>query len=231
MTAARAHRPDDTQPIDDEDGRSRRARERRGHTRQMLLDTARSLFAEVGYYLVTPERIAVEAGVSRATFYQHFETKADAFAAVLDDLLGKLDAAVRGVSLDDGADPPAMQLLGNLHRVLDILLERRELTRLLLIEAVVMEEQGDRRVESFYDHVLQMIEASLVEGRDAGLVRAVDPKLVALCILGSVKEVLLRRFERGAPVAAEARDHAAREILAFNLLGVADASLRDVLEP
>lgn len=45
------------------------------HTRQLMLDAARSLFDQHGYDDTTVEMIADEAGVSARTFYRYFTTK------------------------------------------------------------------------------------------------------------------------------------------------------------
>ena len=100
-----------------EDGRSRRARERRESTHEALLEASRQAFASEGYGHASPEYIARLAGVSRATFYQHFDTKADAFAAIFDEVLVRLDKAVLGVELRPEDESPEMQLIGNLLRV------------------------------------------------------------------------------------------------------------------
>ena len=49
-----------------------RSTDRRRQTRDLVLDAALRLFSEHGYLGVRVADIAKEAGVSRATFYQHF---------------------------------------------------------------------------------------------------------------------------------------------------------------
>ncbi len=208
-------------PADREDGRTRRARERREHTHNALLEAARQAFASEGYENTSPDTIARLAGVSRATFYQHFDTKADAFSAIFDDVLLRLDEAVLGVELGPGEDSPDAQLIGNLMRVLAILLERAELTRLLLHEAVGHGDALGGRVEAFFDGVLEMIERSLVEGESVGLVRPLPTELTAMAILGSVKEVLSRRLTPDMGEVPEAeRERIAYSLIDFALRGV-----------
>ncbi len=204
-------------PTDREDGRTRRARERRNTTHEALLRAARQAFASEGYGKASPEYIAGLAGVSRATFYQHFDTKADAFAAIFDDVLVRLDEAVLGVELRPDDDSPEVQLINNLLRVLEILLERSELTRLLLHEAVGHGDALGGRVEAFFDDVLEMIERSLVVGERAGLVRPLATRLTSMAILGSIKEVLSRRLP---PDMGEV-DHSERERIAHTLIDFA----------
>src|SRR2546421_2812020 len=51
-------------------------------TREAILDAARTLFEEHGYFAVGLEAIASKAGVSRQAIYLHFESKADLLRAL-----------------------------------------------------------------------------------------------------------------------------------------------------
>ena len=54
-------------------------------TRRRLLDTATRLFYERGIHSVGIDRIIAEAGVAKATFYNHFPSKDDLVVAYLED--------------------------------------------------------------------------------------------------------------------------------------------------
>ncbi len=53
-------------------------------TRERLIDTAFELFGRNGFHAVGLDRILEEVGVSKQTFYNHFESKDDLILAVLD---------------------------------------------------------------------------------------------------------------------------------------------------
>ncbi|MBM3522215.1 MAG: helix-turn-helix transcriptional regulator [Alphaproteobacteria bacterium] len=57
---------------------------RRQATRRRLLETAYRLFYRKGFARVGIDRIAAEAGVTKRTLYDHFRSKDDLLAAVLD---------------------------------------------------------------------------------------------------------------------------------------------------
>ena len=158
---------------DKEDGRVRRARDRRAHTRQLLVTAARGLFASIGYGDTTPSRIAEVASVTRATFYQHFDGKSDVFAAVMDHLIAQLRDAVIGVDLESIEQTAEQQLFGNFARVLQVLLSDPDYARLLLVEAVGKERVLDGRANAFFGHLIGMIRSALDEGQSAGFVRPV----------------------------------------------------------
>jgi AcrR family transcriptional regulator len=51
--------------------------------RQKLIDTAHGLFYEHGFHAIGLDRILGEVGVTKTTFYNHFESKDDLIIAVL----------------------------------------------------------------------------------------------------------------------------------------------------
>ncbi|MEV4707873.1 TetR/AcrR family transcriptional regulator [Actinoplanes sp. NPDC049316] len=63
--------------------------EQRNRARDLLLDTALSLFVEKGYIGVRVGDIAKAAGISRATFYKHFSEREEILAELFARLLGR----------------------------------------------------------------------------------------------------------------------------------------------
>ena len=64
---------------------------KRQRTRSKILDSARRLLVERGYYGVGLEAVARDAGVSRQALYLHFKSKADllvAMAQYVDEVIG-----------------------------------------------------------------------------------------------------------------------------------------------
>ncbi len=59
-------------------------------TRSTLLDALRTLLMERGYERLTIQNILDRAGVGRATFYMHYESKDDLLAASIDGLRQRL---------------------------------------------------------------------------------------------------------------------------------------------
>jgi AcrR family transcriptional regulator len=95
----------------------------RGGTRQAILDAALGLFAEHGYAGVRVEDIAVESGVSRATFYKHFAERDE----ILAELFGQLiDPAVE---IEAEGRAPEDRVLSILRQVAERMLEQETLCR------------------------------------------------------------------------------------------------------
>lgn len=75
---------------------------KRERTRAALVKAAFSIYARMGFDAPTIDDFIVEAGVSRGTFYNHFQTREDLMAAVAADLAtfinARIDLATRSVS-------------------------------------------------------------------------------------------------------------------------------------
>ena len=200
------------------DGRVLRARELRRDRRAGILAAARAVFARRGYHGSSIGDLLAEAGIARGTFYLHFKSKRAVFEELLDDLLERLDAAI--VRVDVGAPRSAHdQLLDNVRRILAILDHDRDLTRLLMFQAVGFDRDFDAKVSEFYGRVRSLIGASVRTGATLGLLRQGDPELRVTFVLGAIKEAVGRQ---ALDVAADRvdRDALAREILDFCLRGM-----------
>ncbi|KCZ86090.1 regulatory protein TetR [Hyphomonas adhaerens MHS-3] len=66
-------------------------RRKRRKTRAILVDAAMRVFAEKGLEAATNAEVFSEAGVSRGTFYNYFETKEDLLKAVASELVDQLN--------------------------------------------------------------------------------------------------------------------------------------------
>ncbi|MFV8230005.1 TetR/AcrR family transcriptional regulator [Mycolicibacterium peregrinum] len=72
--------------------------EQRLLTRQRILQAARDTFVVNGYTSTTIGEIVKRAGIYRATFYQHFDSKLDVFVVLLDEVAS--DSVPRWRELD-----------------------------------------------------------------------------------------------------------------------------------
>src|SRR5688572_8182923 len=68
-------------------------RMRRAERREQILDAATRAFARAGYTATGLDDIAIEAELTRAMLYRHFDSKADLYRAVLDRACTRLAEA------------------------------------------------------------------------------------------------------------------------------------------
>src|SRR5262245_6961481 len=69
--------------------------------RQILLDVAARLGVDKGAASVTLDAVSREAGVSKGGLLHHFPSKSDLLDGLLDDLVDRLEAAIREEMLAD----------------------------------------------------------------------------------------------------------------------------------
>jgi AcrR family transcriptional regulator len=207
------------------DGRVSRAQRQRELRRAAVLEAARSAFSQKGYHATSIDDIIEAAGIARGTFYLYFQSKRAIFDELLDELFRTLQGVVRRIETGSGARPPVEQLNGTVGKVLDTLYENRDMARILLREAVGIDEDFDRKLADFYGRIEAMITSALRNGQAMGLVRSCEPQVVARAILGAVKEVIQWAYVDQNPdaVVADAvvdRSRLGRELIAFSLNGL-----------
>jgi AcrR family transcriptional regulator len=167
-----------------------RAQRLRATRRSELLAAARRRFAQRGYHRTSIDDIIAEAGIARGTFYLHFESKRAIFEELLAELLATLQGTLWRIDVTPGAAPPTTQLDTMVARVLEALVANREMTSLLLREAVGLDEDFDRKIGDFYGRIEALLVSALRTGQQMGLLRSFAPTLAARAVLGMVKETV-----------------------------------------
>jgi AcrR family transcriptional regulator len=171
-------------------GRKRLTAEQR---RAAILDAALEVFAERGYHASSIDDIARAAGISKALIYEHFASKQELHAHLLEhqagELFGRLAAAVERVEVESAAG----RLEAGLDAFFGFVEERRHAWRVLFREAADPEAAVvlDRIVAQVTALVAALIAQDPVararfEGepqRDTGI------QLLAQMLVGSVQSV------------------------------------------
>lgn len=186
--------------------------------RAQILRCAKEVFSKKGYHNASVSDLIAQAGIARGTFYIYFENKRHIFDTLLEDLLQELRRRIQPIKLEAGSPEPLDQLKANIRRVLELVVNEPELIQILLHHASGLDEQARAVLDTFYDRLLTLIERSLEHGIRLGLVRRSDSRIVAACILGTVKEVAdwLTAQQRQPP----ALDLLTEEIVNFGLHGL-----------
>jgi AcrR family transcriptional regulator len=197
--------------------------------RAQILRCAKEVFSKKGYHNASVSDLIAQAGIARGTFYIYFENKRHIFDTLLEDLLQELRRRIQPIKLEAGSPEPLDQLRANIRRVLELVVNEPELIQILLHHASGLDEQARTLLEAFYDRVRTLIEHSLEHGIRLGLVRRSDSRIVAACILGTVKEVAewLTVQQRQPP----ALDVLTEEIVNFGLHGLFRPDVADVHYP
>lgn len=160
--------------------------------KQALVFAAVSCFARNGYHTTQVSDIIDEANVARGTFYLYFKSKHEIFEFILDDYLTYLRSQIRSIDLTSD-ESPAIQMKQNVVRVIDAVLEKPEIGKIIFNEAVGLDESIHAKLKNFYKVIITSTTNSIQKGMSFGLLNTVDPELAACVALGSIREIITQR--------------------------------------
>jgi AcrR family transcriptional regulator len=163
--------------------------ERRGQ----ILEAAIRAFGAKGYHGTQVSDIIAEAGVARGTFYLYFESKREIFEAIVSDIITKVHQVIHPINKEDLTKVPG-EILGNIERSTTLLLNNPVFIKIFFSDAVGLDGEFDGRLRHFYREILQSIQGGLTNGQRMGIIREGDTEVLALCLMGSLKEILYQYF-------------------------------------
>jgi AcrR family transcriptional regulator len=182
----------------------------------MVVRCAKEVFSQKGYYQASISDIIQRADIARGTFYLYFKSKRDVFNKILDELAKELEGVIKRIDLDPSA-PLLGQVRNILRSVIMLALEDPYMTKIVLSRAGGLDSEFDSKLREFYETVLGWIESSFQHGIELGLVRECNPKVIAHCVLGCMKEVVDHILSDAE--ATSQLDQILDEVLNFGLQG------------
>lgn len=127
--------------------KAKRRERQKAETRELILDSARSLFETMGYDKTTMRAVASHAEIGLGTIYKHFPNKAELLtAALLGDLTRLYESAMATVAADM---PLKHQFLHISRQFFSYYTSRPALIRAYLTNLFAMEPQGIARINHF----------------------------------------------------------------------------------
>jgi AcrR family transcriptional regulator len=149
-------------------------------TRQRIIDAAAEIGGKVGFAKATTKAIAEAAGVNEVTLFRHFGTKENLFSAAIEQYGGPAMAPAIEAQLT-GDFRQDMMTLGSL--LMNVLLERQEMLRLLLCESAHIPEV--RTVVARNPRELRkMIARYLQSHMEKGTIEDQHPEALAQAFMG-----------------------------------------------
>ncbi|WP_454051719.1 TetR/AcrR family transcriptional regulator [Cellulomonas sp. Marseille-Q8402] len=152
--------------------------------REAILDAAAELFLDLGYDRTSLARVAQAAGVSRATLFKQFPSKAELFEATV--------LAAGGTPGTEPVDPPAGDFLAGLVHLgrayADVLGRPRMagLMRTIITEQPRFPELRELTFDFGTLPVLEALRRYLGEADAAGVAEVDDPEIAATQLLGMI---------------------------------------------
>jgi AcrR family transcriptional regulator len=162
--------------------------------RSRLLEAAAVVFARSGYLEASAESIAREAGMSKATFYEHFANKEECILDLYDEAAALV---AQGVARSPGAAVTDTSDIGlRIRTFLEIVAAYPDEAQTLLVEMVgAGARAAERRDSAMRAMAEQLYAANASNGDGAGYASVHD----AFAVVGAVVELLSRQLRRGEP--------------------------------
>ncbi|MFC8719526.1 TetR/AcrR family transcriptional regulator [Kitasatospora sp. NPDC057198] len=183
----------ETPPEDTAAAAPRRKRRRTGSytaadpRRQLIVETAISHFARLGYYNSSLPKIAADVGISQTGLLHHFGSKQELLKAVLE--ARENHAVEMFFSRLDQQHPDPVDLLGLIADQADFNATQPGLTQMYAVlstEACNPDHPAHAYFQERYQRVIAFIAQSMRHGIDTGTVKAdTDPEAIAREILAT----------------------------------------------
>jgi AcrR family transcriptional regulator len=172
---------------------------RQDRQRRRLFAAAATVFARSGYAEATAEGIAREAGMSKATFYEHFDNKEDCIIALFDAAVGVLVAAMRGASEVHADEPPGQRIHQTTQALLGTLADFPDEAQTLLVEIVGAGPRAMARRDAALDEIARWIDELNVADAQRGAAPRFGSPHDAFAVVGAVVELASRQLRTGRP--------------------------------
>jgi len=166
--------------------------------KQRLFEAAATVFSRVGYAEASAEAISREAGMSKATFYEHFKNKEECLVALFEYAAHSFGAVIHKASSDAGPGFEARHRAG-LSAILEMIEANPMLAQAMLVETV----GAGPRVAELRDKALNLIAEGMYEWTAAAAEREGGPAYAsiddAFAIVGAAFELISRQLRTGHP--------------------------------
>ena len=183
----------------------KRDRNRRAN-QQRLLDAALELMLVGGTAAVTIDQIVDRAGMAKGSFYRYAADKEDLVAQLLATVIAETTAALdhcEQLLLTRRRDDIAAIYLALARELSHVVARHAPCVLLYLQEARAPQGAAPPAIQHLADELTSRTIALTEIARDHGLIRAVDPEISALAVLGAVDAILFAHLrKRRAPRAA-----------------------------
>jgi AcrR family transcriptional regulator len=167
--------------------------------RRRLFAAAAGVFARLGYGEATAEAIAREAGMSKATFYEHFANKEECIIALFDAAIDVILGAMREAGERHPDAEPRVRVRASAEAFLAALEQFPDEAQTLLVEIVGAGPRAMARRDKALDDVAAYLDDLNRRDHARGLAPRFASPYDAFAIAGAVIELASRQIRTGRP--------------------------------
>jgi AcrR family transcriptional regulator len=166
--------------------------------RERLLRAAAFEFARTGYAGASSESISRAAGMSKATFYEHFANKEECMLALFDFAAAVVSESI--VSAAQGAPQDAGERMrAGARAFLGALSEHPEFAQTLLVEIIGAGPRAAHQRDAMLGRFAAVLDAENAEAARRGLSGRFASPHDAFAVIGAITELVSRQLRTGVP--------------------------------
>jgi AcrR family transcriptional regulator len=167
--------------------------------RERLLNAAAQEFAERGYAGTSTESISRRAGMSKATFYEHFDNKEDCIVALFDVAVERIRTAMAEASEDAGQRDAKERMKAATRAYLTSVAEHPESAQTLMVEIIGAGPRAARKRDQVIERFAATLDAANADAASRGLIARFSSPHDAFAIVGAITELVSRQVRLGEP--------------------------------
>jgi AcrR family transcriptional regulator len=172
---------------------------RQDRQRARLFAAASAVFARNGFADATAEAIAREAGMSKATFYEHFGNKEECILALFDAAIDVVIEGIAQAAIQHGGDTPQGRVGASVRALLGVVDAFPDQAQTLLVEIIGAGPRAAERRDGALTRVAEFIDEANQVDAEAGLVDRLASPHDAFAIVGAIVELASRQIRTKDP--------------------------------
>lgn len=155
--------------------------------KEQILVSASKVFAKKGYHATSISDICKKADVARGTIYLYFENKRDIFDVLIKNFTTSI---LENISMFSKTEPLQLQFNRNFCKIVDIIIQNKDLTKIIVSEAVGLDSEFDHQLILFYAQLVEYVEGALTMLQKNGDLSAhINLRLLSYSLIGTLKEI------------------------------------------
>jgi AcrR family transcriptional regulator len=167
--------------------------------RERLLRAGAREFAERGYAGASSESISRRAGMSKATFYEHFANKEECMLALFDLGAELVQSAMADAAGNAPVGDARERLRAGTRAFLGALAEHPEFAQTLLVEIIGAGPRAAQRRDQILQAFADVLDAENAAAARRGLMARFSSPHESFAVIGATTELVSRQVRLGVP--------------------------------
>jgi AcrR family transcriptional regulator len=167
--------------------------------RERLFRAAAAEFAERGYAGASSESISRRAGMSKATFYEHFANKEECIIALFDRAAATVAGGMANAARGTGRGDPLERMRAGTRAFLTSLARYPDYAQTLLVEIIGAGPRAAHRRDQVMQSFADVLDAENERGAKRKLITRFASRHDAFAVVGAITELVSRQVRLGEP--------------------------------